>query len=110
MLYGAEILNTYANSQGMGKFLDNHKIDSGLRARMLDWMVEVTTSYNFDPKTYFAAVQIMDRYFEKETQCVDPSKLHIIGVVSIMIATKMEEVYPLKLKTVYEKITHRKIS
>ena len=26
------------------------------------------------------------------------------------IATKMEEVYPLKLKTVYEKIVHKKIT
>ena len=26
------------------------------------------------------------------------------------VATKMEEVYPLKLKTVYEKIVHKKIS
>lgn len=47
------------------KFLDNHKIDSTLRARMLDWMVEVMTSYKFSHKSYFAGIQIMDRYFAK---------------------------------------------
>jgi hypothetical protein len=28
----------------------------------------------------------------------------------MMIASKMEEVYPLKLQTVYEKIAHKKMS
>ena len=34
----------------------NHKIDGTLRARMLDWMVEVMGSYNFTHKTYFAGI------------------------------------------------------
>jgi phage anti-repressor protein len=76
---------------------------------MLDWMVEVMTQYKFTHKAYFAGIQLMDRYFEKETDQLHPSKLHIIGVVSMMISSKMEEVYPLKLKTVYEKIGHKKI-
>jgi len=58
-------LNSLLNYQIPSKFLENHKIDSGLRARMLDWMVEVMTSYKFSHKSYFAGVQIMDRYFEK---------------------------------------------
>ena len=45
------------------KFLSNHKIDGVLRARMLDWMVEVMSSYHFQNKTYFAGIEIMDRYF-----------------------------------------------
>lgn len=30
---------------------------------MLDWMIEVTSSYKFNNKTYFAGINIMDRYF-----------------------------------------------
>lgn len=30
---------------------------------MLDWMVEVTSSYKFSHKTYFDGVALMDRYF-----------------------------------------------
>ena len=48
----------------MGSFLSAHDIDKGLRARMLDWMIEVTSSYKFCPKTYFSGVQLMDRYFK----------------------------------------------
>ncbi len=38
------------------EFLKNHEIDSQLRARMLDWMVEVTKSYKFINKSYFSSV------------------------------------------------------
>lgn len=76
---------------------------------MLDWMIEVTSSYKFTPKTYFTGVQIMDRYFKAEDQRLPITKLHITGVVAMLIATKMDEVYPLKIKTVYDKIVHKKI-
>lgn len=43
----------------------------------------------------------MDRYFQACKESVQPSQLHIVGVQSMFIATKMEEVYPLKIKTVF---------
>lgn len=95
--------------QPLGSFLTGHDIDKGLRARMLDWMIEVTSSYKFVPKTYFSSVCLMDRFFQEEEQRLPITKLHITGVVSMLIATKMDEVYPLKVKTVYEKIVHKKI-
>jgi hypothetical protein len=51
----------------------------------------------------------MDKYFQAEDTRLPITKLHIIGVISMLIATKMDEVYPLKIKTVYEKIVHKKI-
>ena len=51
----------------------------------------------------------MDRYFQMEKETLLPSSLHIIGVEAMLIASKMEEVYPLKVKTVYDKIAHKKI-
>jgi hypothetical protein len=76
---------------------------------MLDWMVEVMKSYKFMNKTYFAGVEIMDRFFAENKERVKVSELHLVGVVAMYMATKMEEVFPLKLKTVYEKIVHKKI-
>lgn len=43
----------------------------------------------------------MDRFFEFTEEILMPAQLHIIGVDSMFIATKMEEVFPLKTKTVY---------
>lgn len=51
----------------------------------------------------------MDHYFAAEEHRLPITRLHIVGVVSMLVATKMDEVYPLKVKTVYDKIVHRKI-
>ena len=73
-------------------------------------MVEVTSSYKFSPKGYFAAVDLMDRYFALEGRPLQPAQLHITGVVAMQLASKMNEVFPLRIKTVYNKIAHQKIS
>ena len=39
-----------------------------------------------------------------------PNDLHIIGVASMFIASKFEEIYALKFSTVYEKIGHKKLN
>ena len=38
------------------------------------------------------------------------SDLHIIGVTTMFIASKYEDIYPLKMKMVYEKIAHKKLA
>ena len=75
---------------------------------MIDWMVEVLTSYKCSNRTFFKTVDVMDRYCQLETRCLPISKLHLVGVTSIYVATKIEEVYPIKLRTVEEKIAHKK--
>ena len=51
----------------------------------------------------------MDEYFAKSNHSHKKHDLHLVGVTSIFIACKYEEIYPVKLKTVYEKIGHKKI-
>lgn len=88
-VYGSQVEYALSRSSYKGKFLASHKIDATLRARMLDWMVEVMGSYNFQNKTYFAGVDIMDRYFTACIEPIVPAQLHILGVQSMFIATKM---------------------
>jgi hypothetical protein len=47
------------------------------------------------------------KYFLRTLEIND---LHLIGVTTMFIANKFEEIYPLKLHTLYEKIAHRKLS
>jgi hypothetical protein len=108
-LYAEQLLRAETNAQPCPRFLGRHEIDVQLRAKMLDWMVEVTSSYRFANKTYFDGVQIMDRYFEAEPEALPPARLHLIGVQCMLIASKMNEVFPLKTRTVFEKIGHRKL-
>jgi hypothetical protein len=100
-LYGEQLLKNEANLQISPRFLGKHEIDSSLRSKMIDWMTEVTTSYKFTNKTFFDGIQIMDRYFQAENECLHPTQLHIIGVQSMFIASKMNEVYPLRIRTVF---------
>lgn len=52
----------------------------------------------------------MDHYLSKTIKSHAPADLHLLGVTCMFMASKFEEIYPLKLNVVYEKIAHRKIT
>jgi len=85
------------------------EIGTQLRAKMIDWMIEVLTNFKCDDLTFFIAVSLMDRYFGGCEKTKGVSDLHIIGVTCMFIASKFEDIYPLKMKTVHEKIAHKKL-
>ena len=89
--------------------LERHKVTPNLRARMVDWMIEVLTNFRCDDQTFFLSVSLMDRYFKCCKTRKDVSDLHAIGVTSMFIGSKFEDIYPLKMKTVFEKIAHKKL-
>ena len=101
-------------------FLNNHKITGVYRAKMVDWIVEVLTAFKCSDQTFFIAVNIMDRYFSKLNDLVEIDsltnhslelpELHITGIVSMFMASKYEDIFPLLMKTVVKKIGHDKIS
>ena len=39
-----------------------------MRAKMIDWMIEVMKSFNNSEQTFNLAVSIMDQFFEKTTK------------------------------------------
>jgi len=45
-------------------FANHPSMNAQLRARMVDWMIEVLTNFKCDDLTYFIAVSLMDRYFK----------------------------------------------
>jgi hypothetical protein len=55
------------------------------------------------------AVSLEDRYFKYCEEHKEVADLHVIGVTCMFIASKFEDIYPLKMKTVFEKIAHKKI-
>ena len=111
--YGESIM-TYTRQLELQSLTENclikHKITPALRARMIDWMIEVLTNFKCDDQTFFLAVSLIDRYFKNKTETREIGDLHIIGVTTMFIASKYEDIYPLKMKMVFEKIAHRKLS
>lgn len=50
----------------------------------------------------------MDRYFKNLNRNAPSSELHLTGVVAMFIASKYEDVVPLMMRTVVQKIGHNK--
>ena len=64
---------------------------------MVDWMVEVLTNFRCDEQTFFLSISLMDRYFKWCAKAKKLDDLHLIGVTSMFIASKYEDIYPLKM-------------
>ena len=80
---------------------------------MTDWMVEVCTSFKCAPRTYFLSVTIMDKYLQYSIHngiIRGNQDIHQMGVISIYLASKYEDVYPIHSKIVSEKIAHGAIT
>jgi hypothetical protein len=75
---------------------------------MVDWMVEVLTTFKTSDQTFFLAINLMDRFFKHCDRQLTGSDLHISGIVCMFIASKYEDVIPLLMRTVINKIGHNK--
>lgn len=72
-------------------------------------MIEVLNSFNCTTNTFFVAIDIMDTYLQKSSKIFSTKDIHLIGVTSMLLASKMEEIIPFKISTVVEKMTHGKM-
>ena len=66
-------------------------INAKMRTMLIDWLVEVHLKFELLPQTVFSCVQLLDRFLER--QGVERSRLQLVGVCCLMIASKLEEVY-----------------
>lgn len=70
--YGREIdvyLRQLENQNLTDNSLLNHKITANLRARMVDWMIEVLTNFKCEDQTFFLAINLLDRYLKNKKEC-----------------------------------------
>ena len=91
-------------------FLRQHGITQEIRTRMVDWMIEVLSSFSCSQNTFFVSIDIMDSFLSKTKKSYDVKDIHLIGVTSMLLASKMEEIIPFKVSTVVEKMTHGKMT
>ena len=71
---------------------DQSDINAKMRAILVDWLIEVHTKFRLVPETLYLCINILDRYC-KMVQ-IRRSKLQLVGVTSLLIACKYEEIYP----------------
>ena len=86
--------------------LKNHKISSNIRTKMVDWMVEVLSIFETMDETFFLSVNIMDIFLLKTKKVYKNEDIHLIGIASMFISSKFQEIYPLSLKNFVHKVGH----
>ena len=65
-------------------------ITSQLRAKMVDWMIEVLSSYKMSEECFFRSVRYMDLLFKNTTRKLQVADLHLVGITAMFTAAKYE--------------------
>jgi hypothetical protein len=64
-----------------------------MREILIDWLIEVSEEFMLKRETLYITINYIDRYLENVTYLVPKSELQLIGVASLLLACKIEEVY-----------------
>ena len=67
------------------------EINERMRIILLDWLVDVQLKFKLLPETLFLTINIIDRYLSKTPATKE--NLQLIGITSMLIACKYEEIY-----------------
>ncbi|XP_010540385.1 PREDICTED: putative cyclin-A3-1 isoform X2 [Tarenaya hassleriana] len=68
------------------------EVNPNMRGVLVDWLVEVAEEYKLVSDTLFLTVSYIDRFLSLKN--VDRKKLQLLGVSSMLIASKYEEISP----------------
>ena len=66
----------------------NHK----MRSILVDWLISVHKRFKLQAETLYLTVSLIDRYLAKKS--ITKQQLQLVGVASVLISTKYEEIYP----------------
>nr|CAB3228881.1 cyclin-A2 [Phallusia mammillata] len=67
-------------------------ITAGMRAILVDWLVEVADEYKLHTETTHLAINYIDRFLSQ--MAVLRGKLQLVGAAAMFLAAKFEEIYP----------------
>ena len=67
-------------------------INEKMRAILFDWLVEVHLKFRLKTETLYLTFNLIDRFLERVQ--VSRSKLQLVGVTCLLLASKYEEIYP----------------
>ena len=87
-------------------FMDRHNINPMIRTKMVNWMLEVFHSFNSNEEAIFSAVKIMDKYIWKTKDTLKSEDIHLIGIVSMYIASKTYDMVPMTMNKLIHLVGH----
>lgn len=87
-------------------FMSRHKINPTIRAKMVNWMIEVFHSFKSNEETIFSAVKIMDKFIWKSKDIIKSEDIHLIGIVCIYLASKTYDMNPIQMNNLIHLVGH----
>ena len=99
--YIDDILRLYRKTEAKGLpkpgyMSEQTDINEKMREILVDWIIEVHMKFNLLPVTLYMTHQIIDRFLSKKQ--VSRSKLQLVGITAMLIASKFEEIFPPEVK------------
>ncbi|XP_053575316.1 G2/mitotic-specific cyclin-B2-like [Bombina bombina] len=73
------------------KYLKGMEVTARMRAILVDWLIQVHSRFQLLQETLYMGIAIMDRFLQ--VQPISKNKLQLVGVTSLFLASKYEELY-----------------
>jgi len=64
-----------------------------MRTVLVDWLIDVQQQFKLLQETLYLSVSIIDRFLNKEGLHITRSRLQLVGIAAMFIASKIEEIY-----------------
>ncbi|XP_016437663.1 cyclin-A2-3-like [Nicotiana tabacum] len=100
--YALEIYNNFRVAElikrPQSNFMETlqRDITQSMRGILVDWLVEVSEEYKLVPDILYLAVHFIDLFLSQNY--VERPKLQLLGITCILIASKYEEIRPLRVE------------
>jgi len=72
------------------------EINEKMRTILVDWLVDVHLKFKLHQETFFLAIDLIDRFLAVSK--VQRAQLQLVGVTSMLLAAKYEEIWPPEIK------------
>lgn len=72
-------------------YLEGQAINPRMRAILVDWLIQVHLRFHLLQETLYMTIAVLDRFLQEKE--VSRTKLQLVGVTSMLIASKYEEMY-----------------
>lgn len=79
-----------------GYMINQNEINPKMRSILIDWLVDVHSKFHLTPETLYITVNIIDKFLSKEK--IKRKNFQLLGITSLFITNKYEEIYPPELK------------
>lgn len=63
---------------------------------MIEWIIDVHRKFRLTPECLYVAIYIIDQFMSKKK--IQKNQLHLLGVSTLFLASKYEEIYPPELR------------